>query len=53
MTQQDVMQWIGRCEERVDCLELQPTHFMQATLGREPSLSINDPLPPLWHWLFF
>ena len=53
MTQQDVMQWVGRSEEYVDTLKPQPVQFMQATLGRESSLKEGDPLPPLWHWLYF
>ena len=45
--------WIGRTEQRADVLHAQPCRFMQATLGREASLTDGDALPPLWHWLFF
>ncbi len=45
--------WIGRTEQRTDVLHAQPCRFMQATLGREASLTDGDALPPLWHWLFF
>lgn len=45
--------WIGRSESHSDILRPEPARFMQATLGQEPSLGIGDPLPPLWHWLYF
>ena len=45
--------WIGRQETRRDVLQLQPAHFMQAAIGRQPSLTDADALPPLWHWLYF
>jgi 3-methylfumaryl-CoA hydratase len=45
--------WIGRQHEVEDLLDPRPARFMQATLGREPSLEVGDPLPPLWHWLYF
>ncbi len=50
---QDIRDWIGRSETQQDSLRVQPAHFMQATLGQKPSLMIGDPLPPLWHWLYF
>jgi len=45
--------WTGREVEVNDQLRAQPSHFMQATLDMEPSLSVGDTLPPLWHWLYF
>lgn len=45
--------WIGRTETHRDVLRPEPARFMQATLGRTPSLQVGDPLPPLWHWLYF
>ncbi len=36
-----------------DNLRLEPAHFMQATLDRKPTICVGDPLPPLWHWLYF
>lgn len=45
--------WIGRSESHGDILRPEPARFMQATLGQEPGLGIGDPLPPLWHWLYF
>jgi 3-methylfumaryl-CoA hydratase len=45
--------WIGRRRRRADTIRLQPAHFMEMTLDREPMLAEGDPLPPLWHWLSF
>ncbi len=45
--------WIGRTETHTGVLRPEPARFMQATLGRTPSLQVGDPLPPLWHWLYF
>lgn len=50
---QNLADWIGRSETRHDILHPQPARFMQATLDHAPSLDIGDPLPPLWHWLYF
>ena len=36
-----------------DNLRLEPAHFMQATLDNKPTIRVGDPLPPLWHWLYF
>lgn len=48
-----VESWIGRSEDHTDTLRSEPARFMQATLGRAPSLMEGDDLPPLWHWLYF
>ena len=45
--------WIGRSETRCDQIRLPPLHLMEMTLDRDPVLAAGDPLPPLWHWLFF
>lgn len=50
---QQILDWIGRHESHRDALGPQPARFMQAALGREPSLTEADVLPPLWHWLYF
>lgn len=53
MTSPNLQDWIG-CEiSSTDILRTQPAQFMQATLDRDPNLSDGDPLPPLWHWLYF
>ncbi|MDJ0980969.1 MAG: acyl-CoA dehydrogenase [Kiloniellales bacterium] len=46
--------WLGRREETRDVLDLNRARAMQATLDvEEPPLKAGDPLPPLWHWLYF
>jgi 3-methylfumaryl-CoA hydratase len=45
--------WIGRSEVVADTIDLRRARLMQATLDREPDLCDGDPLPPLWHWLYF
>jgi len=49
----DITEWIGREERHEDVLRVQPARFMQAVLDRAPDLEAGDPLPPLWHWLYF
>ncbi len=50
----DYREWIGReCVEH-DTVTLQPVHRLLATLDdADTQLGLGDPLPPLWHWLFF
>ena len=49
----DLQDWIGRNQVAQDLLRAQPAQFMQATLDQTPSLTDGDPLPSLWHWLYF
>ena len=53
----DVEQWrtgIGREALREDRITVAPVAAMSATLDRnDPAPQQGDPLPPLWHWLFF
>ncbi len=53
MMSQAVDSWIGRSQTHEDSLRAEPARFMQATIGREPTLQNGDVLPPLWHWLYF
>lgn len=53
MTMQNLQGWVGRETTTQDLLRAEPARFMQATLDRAPSLVEGDPLPPLWHWLYF
>jgi 3-methylfumaryl-CoA hydratase len=51
---QPFQQWIGRTENRVDQVTAAPAAALSATLDREdPPPQLGDPLPPLWHWLYF
>jgi 3-methylfumaryl-CoA hydratase len=46
--------WLGRTEEASDQVALERVRALQVTLERpERPLGVGDPLPPLWHWLFF
>ena len=54
LDQDRLQEWIGKTETREDHIGLERTHAMQATLDRfDPLLRDGDPLPPLWHWLYF
>jgi 3-methylfumaryl-CoA hydratase len=46
-------QWVGRNETRNDLIHIASVNAMAATLDKEQILSAGDPLPLLWHWLFF
>jgi 3-methylfumaryl-CoA hydratase len=46
--------WIGKTETRSDQVTAAPVALLSATLDREdPSPRAGDPIPPLWHWLYF
>ena len=46
--------WIGKQETLHDRATLVPVAALSATLDRDDALpKPGDPLPPLWHWLYF
>jgi 3-methylfumaryl-CoA hydratase len=46
--------WLGRNQETGEVVDLLRARAMQATLDEPPpALQAGDPLPPLWHWLYF
>jgi len=46
--------WIGRSEKRDDVVTAAPVAALAATLDHAPARHAEgDPLPPLWHWLYF
>lgn len=46
--------WIDRTERADDDITAQAVAAMSATLDRDdPSPHKGDPLPPLWHWMYF
>src|SRR5215469_12455655 len=46
--------WVGNTESRLDWATLTPVAALSATLNRDdPWPHQGDPLPPLWHWLYF
>jgi 3-methylfumaryl-CoA hydratase len=47
-------EWRGRTESRSDEVTSAPIAALSATLDRDdPFPRAGDPLPPLWHWLYF
>jgi 3-methylfumaryl-CoA hydratase len=47
-------EWRGRTESRSDEVTSAPIAALSATLDRDDPLPrAGDPLPPLWHWLYF
>ena len=46
--------WVGKTEQRADCIRPQPANFMRATLDlQRAEFQCGDGLPPAWHWLYF
>ncbi len=45
--------WIGRSQTRTDSLNANQARLMQATLDLPVELNTGDPLPALWHWIYF
>ena len=49
-----LQQWIGKTERHTDTITATPVAALSATLDRDDPLPRNgDPLPVLWHWLYF
>jgi 3-methylfumaryl-CoA hydratase len=54
MPPKDLHAWIGRSETVDDFLAPWPAKALIATLDeRDPEPRMGDPVPPLWHWLYF
>lgn len=52
--QERLMSWLGREEIAEDTISATPIAALSATLDRDdPHPALGDPLPPLWHWLYF
>lgn len=50
----DIHNWIGRTETVTDLIAPWPAAALNATLDRgEVFPSAGDPLPPLYHWIYF
>lgn len=45
--------WQGNQAIKLDTITLHPAQALAAALGREQLPQIGDPLPALWHWLYF
>ena len=46
-------QWVGNQGSMHDVMHAKNARLMQTTLDRAADLEIGDPLPPLFHWLYF
>ena len=54
MSTPDLAAWVGRTESRAERIGEGPVATLSVTLDREdPAPQDGDPVPPLWHWLYF
>src|SRR5262249_3655941 len=54
MPLQDLSKWAGRSRTMEDLAAPFPVRALSATLDEaDPDPRSGDPLPPLWHWLYF
>ncbi|MBM3646396.1 MAG: acyl-CoA dehydrogenase [Alphaproteobacteria bacterium] len=54
MSLETLRQWVGRSQTVEDLATSFPVRALIATLDeKDPDPKIGDPLPPLWHWLYF
>ena len=50
----DLQAWVGKTETRTDQITLMPMAALSATLDIDtPAPRAGDPVPPLWHWMWF
>jgi len=50
----ELRNWIGSSETRIDQVTAAPVAAMSATLDRDDALPVpGSELPPLWHWMYF
>jgi 3-methylfumaryl-CoA hydratase len=45
--------WLGRTETATETLAVSPAEKLAVTLNQTSRPSAGQPLPPLWHWLYF
>lgn len=45
--------WVGKETLTEDVISAVPARLMAATLDQAVNIQNDDPLPPLWHWLYF
>jgi 3-methylfumaryl-CoA hydratase len=54
MSLQELSKWVGRSRTMEDLAAPFPLRALSATLDEaDPDPKAGDPLPPLWHWLYF
>jgi len=52
-TLEHLREWIGRSEVRTETLAAEPVQALAATFDLDGETLVRQPLPPLWHWLYF
>ena len=54
MTAAELQAWVGKTETRTDQITSMPVAALSATLDIDaPPPRSGDPVPPLWHWMWF
>ncbi|WIM12425.1 MaoC family dehydratase N-terminal domain-containing protein [Enhydrobacter sp.] len=54
MSLENLRDWVGRTQTAEDAITGWPVRALAATFDeKDPPPREGDPLPPLWHWLFF
>ena len=54
MNAADLQAWVGKTETRTDQITSTPMAALSATLDIDaPAPRAGDPVPPLWHWMWF
>jgi 3-methylfumaryl-CoA hydratase len=48
-----LQEWVGRSQSDRDVAATRQANLMAATIDREDRFADGDPLPALWHWLYF
>lgn len=49
----DLQAWVGRQERVEDAMPCFPANALAVTLDRDERFAAADPLPALWHWIYF
>lgn len=50
---EELRTWVGNARVVVDIITAKWCDLMYQTLDSETVPSLGDPLPPLWHWIYF
>jgi len=53
MSDQSLQAWVGRSRTVDDVLDVRQANLMCATMDMQAILTEGQPLPPLWHWIYF
>lgn len=53
MNNQSLQTWVGRSREVEDILDARQANLMCATMNQPATMTAGQPLPSLWHWIYF